>query len=252
MRPSLPPTTALTWRSADQLHVSTPEISASLIGMDESDVRALRSLDGSMPAELIASRVSFTATLLSLVGAVQDGPSPAVRERPIRVEGLGLVAQAARGLLGTDAATADDAASVLLCSTGSVEPVRHRGDILVGMTVRHLPVYVRERTIVVGPLVDSELATSCLRCQHLTRCDRDPSWPVVAAQLAMPVARAVAEPTLAQRTLAVIAAAMGIEQLLAPTESASAADGTLEWTDGVMRRRSWPRHPECPMHRPRP
>ena len=42
---------------------------------------------------------------------------------------------------------------------------------------------VRETTGVVGPLVLPG-HTGCLRCQHLHRCDRDPSWPHLAAQLA--------------------------------------------------------------------
>lgn len=251
MRPSLSPATGLSWRSSDQLHISTPLTNASLIGADDADVRSLRDLDGSLPTELVPARAGLMATLLSLIGAVTDGPASAGPERPIRIEGSGLVAEAARGLLGPDAATANDAANVLLCSNRSSEPMRHRGDVLSGMTVRHLPVHVRERTIVIGPLVDADLGTSCMRCQHLTRCDREPSWPIIAAQLAMPVPHPAKEPTLAERTLAVVAAAMAIEQLLAPVEAASAMDGTLEWTDGQLRRRSWPRHPECPMHRPR-
>jgi bacteriocin biosynthesis cyclodehydratase domain-containing protein len=69
--------------------------------------------------------------------------------------------------------------TVVLAPAGSVVPpewlaqVRHRP---------HLPVIVRETTAVFGPLVLPG-RTPCLRCVELTRGDRDPVWPVLAAQL---------------------------------------------------------------------
>jgi bacteriocin biosynthesis cyclodehydratase domain-containing protein len=69
--------------------------------------------------------------------------------------------------------------TVVLAPAGSVIPpewlgqVRHRP---------HLPVIVRETTAVIGPLVLPG-RTPCLRCVELTRGDRDPVWPVLAAQL---------------------------------------------------------------------
>jgi bacteriocin biosynthesis cyclodehydratase domain-containing protein len=68
---------------------------------------------------------------------------------------------------------------VVIAPTGSVVPpewlgqVRHRP---------HLPVVVRETTAVIGPFVLPG-RTPCLRCVELTRGDRDPAWPVLAAQL---------------------------------------------------------------------
>jgi hypothetical protein len=53
---------------------------------------------------------------------------------------------------------------------------------LLGKGIPHLPVTVLETTATVGPLV-TPAAGPCLRCLDLHRCDRDPDWPVVAAQL---------------------------------------------------------------------
>lgn len=247
MRPSFTSAFAPVWRGNDRIQIGD----ASLVGVDENDIRTLRGLDGSLPQEIVAAsnaRLGFMTSLLRLIGAVEDGPSLPRTPPPIRVEGAGLIAEAARGLLGQSHAAPNDAASVLLCCDGSGEPMRQRGEMLAGLTVRHLPAYLVGHTIVVGPLVDVSRGTSCLRCQHLARCDRDPTWPVVAAQLALPPPRAVDEPELADRVLAVVAAALAIEQLLAAPGMASTTEGSLEWTDGVVRRRSWPRHPECPMH----
>jgi bacteriocin biosynthesis cyclodehydratase domain-containing protein len=69
--------------------------------------------------------------------------------------------------------------TVVLAPAGSVSPrdwlgqVRHRP---------HLPVIIRETTAVIGPLVLPG-RTPCLRCVELIRGDRDPVWPVLAAQL---------------------------------------------------------------------
>jgi bacteriocin biosynthesis cyclodehydratase domain-containing protein len=93
-------------------------------------------------------------------------------------------AEAARVLLTSSAteprphgAPADS--TVVLAPTGSIVPpewlgqVRHR---------THLPVVIRETTAVIGPLVLPG-RSPCMRCVELTRGDRDPAWPVLAAQL---------------------------------------------------------------------
>jgi len=70
-------------------------------------------------------------------------------------------------------------ALAVLAPTGSVVPpewlqeVRHRA---------HLPVTIRETTALIGPLVVPG-RTPCVRCLELARGDRDPVWPVLAAQL---------------------------------------------------------------------
>jgi len=215
------------------------------------EASSLGHLDGSLPAQIVAAtnpRLGLAAALLRLVGAVGDGPPHRPPPAAIRVEGFGAVADAARTLLDTAQASPGSDASVMLCGEGSCEPLRPRGDTLARLGTRHLPVYLDATVVVVGPLVEPETGTSCLRCQHLVRCDRDSAWPLVAAQLATPDAAKATDQTLAKRVLAVVAAALAIEQLLAPVGAGSARDGTLEWSDGGLRRRSWPRHPECPLH----
>ena len=69
---------------------------------------------------------------------------------------------------------------VVLASTEPVDTMLRTA--LAGGRVAHLVAGVRETTAVVGPLVLPG-RTGCLRCGDLHRADRDPAWPVVAAQL---------------------------------------------------------------------
>ena len=69
---------------------------------------------------------------------------------------------------------------VVLASTEPVDTMLRTA--LAGGRVTHLVAGVRETTAVVGPLVLPG-RTGCLRCGDLHRADRDPAWPVVAAQL---------------------------------------------------------------------
>ena len=118
-------------------------------------------------------------------------------------------------------------------------------NVLQGGRVPHLVVGVRETTAVVGPLVLPG-RTSCLRCADLQRADRDPSWPVVAAQLAG-VRRRRDEPC--DVVLATFAAAVAALQALAHLEGrpVAAAGATLELAlpDWRLRRRGWRPHGRC-------
>ncbi|HEX6756733.1 MAG TPA: ThiF family adenylyltransferase [Mycobacteriales bacterium] len=122
---------------------------------------------------------------------------------------------------------------------GELRGVLHAG------RVPHLPAGVRETTAVVGPLVVPGL-TSCLRCADLHRTDRDPAWPVVAAQLAG-VRRRREEPC--DVVLASVAASVAALQSLALLDGrpAAAAGATLELalSDGRLRRRRWAPHRRC-------
>lgn len=111
--------------------------------------------------------------------------------------------------------------------------------------VTHLLVGIRETTSVVGPMVRPG-TSSCLRCADLHRCDRDPAWPTLAAQLATP-RRGVAEPC--DLVLASMTATLGAMQALAHLDGGDPAvvEGTLEvalpgWQ---VRRRTWLAHPGC-------
>ncbi len=108
----------------------------------------------------------------------------------------------------------------------------------------HLLAEVRDTVGVVGPLVVPG-RSACLHCLDLTRSDRDPGWPVLAAQLGLAV-RAV---PACDGPLAAAVAAQAALQVLALLDGAAPAtvDGSLELAlpDWRWRRRSWSAHPSC-------
>lgn len=130
---------------------------------------------------------------------------------------------------------------ILAADHGALPPA----DDLMAARIPHLVAQVQETSATVGPLVVPG-RTSCLRCQDLTRADRDPGWPSVAAQLAVgpPEAGAACDVVLAT-TLACHAALQALTFL--ETGAAPVADGTLHLRlpDGMVRRRSWRAHPAC-------
>jgi len=132
---------------------------------------------------------------------------------------------------------------VVLASTEPVDTMLRTA--LAGGRVAHLVAGVRETTAVVGPLVLPG-RTGCLHCGDLHRADRDPAWPVVAAQL-VGIRRRREEPC--DVVLATVAAGLAALQCLAHLDgrSAAATGASLELglTDWRLRRRSWPAHPRC-------
>jgi len=110
----------------------------------------------------------------------------------------------------------------------------------------HLPVLMRDNVAVIGPLVIPG-TSPCLRCLELARADRDPVWPVVAAQLIGRVRRV--EPC--DVVLATAAAAHAAMQLLSwlddPTAPVAVIGGTVEipLSEGTARRQRLTGHPGC-------
>jgi hypothetical protein len=132
---------------------------------------------------------------------------------------------------------------VVLVAHGAVDPARADG--LLREDVAHLAVVWGELGVVVGPLVVPG-RSSCLRCAHLHRTDRDPEWPRVVAQLVAPGTR----PRPGEETsLAQLASALAAGQLLAWLDGAAPAtlDGALEvgLPERDVVRRSWPAHSRC-------
>ncbi|MDQ6874253.1 MAG: thiamine biosynthesis protein ThiF, partial [Actinomycetota bacterium] len=124
-------------------------------------------------------------------------------------------------------------------------------DRLVTAGVAHLAVAVRETAGVVGPLVRPGI-TSCLRCADLHRGDRDPVWPALAAQLATAPPGATDAQDTALGTM--ITGLAGLQALsFLDGEPVQADNGTLELAlpDCLVRRRSWPPHPDCGCRRRR-
>jgi len=124
-------------------------------------------------------------------------------------------------------------------------------DQLVRRGVPHLFAAVREGTGVVGPLVLPG-RSSCQRCHDLHRADRDPGWPRVAAQLSGTASHATVACDVVLATAVAAHAALQVLAFLDHAEDLTASavpavDGTLEIAraDGLVRRRSWARHPLC-------
>ena len=97
---------------------------------------------------------------------------------------------------------------------------------------------------VIGPLVVPG-RTSCLHCADLHRCDRDPAWPALSAQLAGSGRTWVPSEVAVCALTAAITAIQALSFL--DGEQPATADGTLEITlpDWRVRRRHWPRHANC-------
>jgi hypothetical protein len=119
-------------------------------------------------------------------------------------------------------------------------------ETLMTRRIPHLIATAGEAVGVVGPLVIPG-RSACLRCLSLTRRDRDPAWPLIAAQLAArrPLTRAC------DAVLATAVAAHAAAQVLAFLDrtgpGTAVTNGTLELVlpDWRWRRRTWPIHGEC-------
>jgi hypothetical protein len=119
-----------------------------------------------------------------------------------------------------------------------------------GRRIPHLAVGVRGGVAVVGPLVLPG-RTACLNCVYLHRCDRDPGWPGLAAQLATgpddPAGQCGA-------AIAAVAAGVATLQVLAHldggTPDALSASLELGAPGALVRRRTWTPHPRCGCVRP--
>ena len=145
----------------------------------------------------------------------------------------------------------------VLAPSATLPPAIHE-DLLRSGTP-HLMAAVRETTGIVGPFVVPG-TTACLRCLDLHRADRDPAWPLLAAQLATDDARR--STPACDVALATLVASVAALQVLAAIDGADADDrwtphgpwaylptrnGTLELTlpDWRIRRRGWSAHPVC-------
>src|SRR5690606_16750741 len=133
---------------------------------------------------------------------------------------------------------------VVLTGQAASDPrVRRR---LAEDRVPHLVATVRETTGLVGAFVLPG-QSACLRCLDLHRADRDPAWPVLAAQLAMSPRSTV---EACDTVLATAVACWAVREVLGFLDGAprpATVNGSLELTltDWQWRRRSWTPHPEC-------
>jgi bacteriocin biosynthesis cyclodehydratase domain-containing protein len=175
------------------------------------------------------------------------------RAARVAVAGPGRVASAVVDLLGEagvgrvaarDPATGDTLA-VLCSDDGALVPPELRDRLLLA-GVAHLVAETYETLGLVGPLVVPG-HSPCLRCLDLHRRDRDPRWPVVAAQLTGPAPVPVSSDSLLAATVAAHAALAAVAHLDDPT-APSPLEGTLtelRLPDGGLRRRRFAAHPAC-------
>ena len=201
------------------------------------------------------------ATLAGLLGAAGVGRIACVDERPVRPADLspaGITddsatsrgAGAAARVRNHAPATATQTTPHSTPTLAVVAPVSGVAAPETLADVRrhpHLLVAVRETTAAVGPFVVPG-RTPCIRCLELSRGQRDPSWPAIAAQL-VASARAY-EPC--DIGLATVAASLAALHALAWVDSAGAdlppsAGGVLELAlaDLRLRRRSVGAFPGC-------
>ena len=131
---------------------------------------------------------------------------------------------------------------VILTDPGPTDPAVRAGLHLDARP--HLSAWVDSSRAVIGPLVEPG-RSSCLRCADLTRREHDPSWPMLAVQLAArPRHRAMSDVALC---VAVAGAATGQALGFLDGQQVETTGGTMEWQlpDWRLRRRSWPPHPAC-------
>jgi bacteriocin biosynthesis cyclodehydratase domain-containing protein len=131
---------------------------------------------------------------------------------------------------------------VVLVHGSAADSTEAAGLVTAGLP--HLAVVVRERGVLVGPLVLPG-RSPCLRCLDLQRADRDPAWPRVLAQLTGRGGR-VPEETAS----ALLAASLAALQVLGHLDgrrrpAALAATLEVELPDGLVSRRPWVSHPSC-------
>ena len=117
---------------------------------------------------------------------------------------------------------------------------------LVRLRIAHLQVRLRDGKGVVGPFVLPG-RTSCLRCADLTRCDFDPEWPHLSAQLLGTVGQASSATVLATAAFAFAQ----LEPLIGRFDESmpETADATMELDLAArattVHKRLWSKHPHC-------
>jgi hypothetical protein len=175
------------------------------------------------------------------VVAVDDGRVGILVARLLREAGVGRVGDA----------RIPEPDLVVLCPSGPVVRTPRASGLLAAGTA-HLTVGCYETLGVVGPLVVPG-RSPCLGCLDLHRSDRDPGWPVVAAQLATgppsgtPAPGAVACDVGLASLAASLAALSALAVLDDPTgpHPLEGAQWLLRLPFGRPRRRAWGAHPRC-------
>lgn len=147
----------------------------------------------------------------------------------------------ARSAPGTETRPLRSAEATLTVQVGLDRPAPLLAAAYARQRRAHLVVGIRDGTPIVGPFVPAN-GSPCLTCLDLHRRDRDPDWPVVAAQLA----RDHPEPCETATLLAAVGYATA--EVLAYLDGAqpeTIGSATEIHAPNRLRRRSWPPHPRC-------
>ena len=194
--PAYPPL----WRDEATVQFGAAPV-AILTGVQVWQERLLNELTGGIPdaaLEPIAVALGapagaagdFVRRIARAMATPTAAPAPRVilqlPDRPA-VPGLDAVGESfeAAGfvvLLGSSA-VADPAAThppVVMLAHHVIEP--RRAAVLMGRDIPHLPVVFTGARVEIGPFVRPG-RTACLACMAAHRCDADPAWPQLAAQL---------------------------------------------------------------------
>jgi molybdopterin/thiamine biosynthesis adenylyltransferase len=242
-----------------------PDLSSlSLVtGALDGGATALSDRRGAVVGVVGAGRVGASVcTLLAAAGVgrvVVDDGQPC-RPRDCAPSGAAVAdvgasrAQAARAAMhrassgvDTRALRRDERFDVVVVAPSEAEQAAVADDLLRSGTP-HLFATVREATGVVGPFVLPG-RTACLRCLDLHRTDRDPAWPLLAAQLASEPARVPTEACdVVLATLVASVCALNVLNFLGGTPPVGNATFEATLPDWRLRRRSWSLHPACGCH----
>jgi bacteriocin biosynthesis cyclodehydratase domain-containing protein len=231
---------------AMQCGVSTRDLCALAVDRGIADVTAVTDLVTSLVERGLAATTTPPHTRSAVIRIHGRGPLSDLLVSALRCSGA-RVTQSKVSHAGAPPGTTD---LVVLSDFLAVDP--HLLRELHRERIPHLPVYVRDGTGLVGPLVIPGM-TSCLGCADLYRSDRDAAWPAVAAQLRDAVGSADRATILGTAALAlnqvdrVIAAVRESGDPSGAGDPPPTLDTTLEFDvrTGSTTSRRWARHPRC-------
>lgn len=154
----------------------------------------------------------------------------------------GLAAAVAGAAPGTMTSPLRHREATFAVQVGAASPAVLTATSYARLRLPHLAVTVRDGAASIGPLVPPG-GRPCLNCIDLHRKDRDPEWPLLAAQLAAPDVEPGAAATI------MFAAGLAAAEVLAWLDGARSAitfGATVEINSpGQQRRRTWAPHPGC-------
>lgn len=211
---------------------------------------------GSAVARLLAAGGAGVVTVCDpRPGTAADaGPAgfPVPRDGRTRAFATAAAGSRARGLrLQATRLACDDprlyagVALAVLAPDVYVGPAPGLAATLMATKTPYLLAAVRETRGIVGPLVLPGI-TSCPRCHDLTRAEKDPGWPLLAAQLSAGRPGVVPACDIALATMVAAIAAGQVHDHLAERMVATLG-ATLEipLPDWRMHRRPWRINPAC-------